>query len=779
MKPKPSNKQSSAQSLPFLVVEYQGRKTALRRGNYKSAIASVKNSIKALRSVPPDEIMIFSRFKEFKNDLIHLTEEVWPDVISDLTEIKVVLERDAVPARLPLALEAPPAAPVKQRSNPSSSLKAVGEFEIYAYTSAGKETSLQVTQTTTFDTIYGMVAAKEGVCPDSFRLLYNGDRVIPSWSISSYNIGPGDALDISVEQAGGKPVIYIFAPQSQRDVQVQLSLVDSWSFSALYPPTSIMPGPATNPRLAQSVSWTVDASPDGTLVDKGTNREVSYLFWEAHTALDLPTTPASSRPGSPSGPSDITFDPLLARLEPSNSALLPLDKVTAYIDDALLALGLHAEARTSFITYWLPSLLAHKFIALRFIPQNEYETAAPMTVSPTPDIITRVFMIFQGVNEVDLERWIPARARAAHDPKIWREIVGVDVEKAADASLFRVLEWGGMEVNSGHYIEHTNVQFVKVFIKTLTGKTITLEVERNEDINTIRRKIQDKEGIPPEQQTLVFAGAQLGDEQTLLDYNIQKESTIHLILQLRGGKPVIYLFPIISTPNVRVQLSLVKEWKFSLLYPLTSISAGTSDQVIGQTVNWTVDAKPDGSLFDHGTRREVSYIYWEALSNPQLLPSPVSSRPGSPIDSLATPSFDPSKPIVTPDNAALLPIEKVTAYMDDALISLGLHTEARTSFITYWLPDLSKHKHIAIRFLPQREYEAAAPLNVIPVPDVVTRVFMLFRGVDEDQLESWRAARELASESAELWREVVGVDIRRALDSSLFRVLEWGGMEVK
>ncbi|KAF8603245.1 hypothetical protein BDV93DRAFT_442837 [Ceratobasidium sp. AG-I] len=245
---------------------------------------------------------------------------------------------------------------------------------------------------------------------------------------------------------GRKPVIYLFPPYHQQDIRVHLSLVDSWNFSALYPPSDIMPGPATNPRLTQSASWTVDASPDGTLLDKGTNREVAYLFWEAHTALDLPATPVSSRPASPGGPSDITFDPLLARLEPSNSALLPLDKVAAYIDDALLALGLHTEARTSFITYWLPSLLVHEFTALRFVPQNEYETAAPINISPVPDVITRVFMIFQGVNEADLERWMPAQARATHDPKIWREVVGVNVEKSADSSLFRVLEWGGMEV---------------------------------------------------------------------------------------------------------------------------------------------------------------------------------------------------------------------------------------------------------------------------------------------------------------------------------------------
>ncbi|KAF6747243.1 hypothetical protein DFP72DRAFT_1149685 [Ephemerocybe angulata] len=233
-------------------------------------------------------------------------------------------------------------------------------------------------------------------------------------------------------------------------------------------------------------------------------------------------------------------------------------------------------------------------------------------------------------------------------------------------------------------------------------------------------------------------------------------------------KPVIYLYPP-TAMRISTTLSLVHGWKFSAIYPV--VPARTIET--GQELKWVVDAEPSGTLTEVGTGLEVSYLYWKAKTRPKELVSPPLSP--SPVDGA---HFTPNQASMDSKDTVLLAVAKITPYLDGALKALGLHVEARTSFITFWLPSLLKYEYVALRFLPQSLYERAAPLTVEPVPDVVARIFMLFKGVKANELAVWSEARELASEDVGRWTDVVGVDLKKVRDAGLFRVIEWGGMEV-
>ncbi|KAG8815715.1 hypothetical protein FRC17_000611 [Serendipita sp. 399] len=304
-----------------------------------------------------------------------------------------------------------------------------------------------------------------------------------------------------------------------------------------------------------------------------------------------------------------------------------------------------------------------------------------------------------------------------------------------------------------------------VFVLSPSGdQAYEVKIHSHTTIEKIITKISKTSGTPTEDVHLIYNGAYLYPGRITT-----REKTGHLCLFSCANS------------NTRIPSS-----HFILVFLRNLPHTTVKKDEHGETIEWSVTTKEDGTLVDHESKVEVAYLYWEALSNAGLRQgvSRPNSCPSTPHLDPSVEAFEPDQPVINPQNSVAFSISQIVKYLDDVLLALGLHTEARTSFITYWLPDMLKYPSIALRFLPQAAYESAAPLNVQPAATAITRVFMLWRGIATNEAGKnglWvEAILRGRTMPATEWKDVVdakGTALK--YETNGLQVLEWGGMEVK
>lgn len=207
---------------------------------------------------------------------------------------------------------------------------------------------------------------------------------------------------------------------------LKLTTLPSDRFTVIYPKPDVLAVLATD---QQGLVWQCNVLPvsqGGLLGVAGT--KVSSLFWESESV-----TSAISLPDA---------------VNASNSVLLSFENVLPYLERVLRSLSMTDTAATDFMQYWIPNFvrIAEKGqkIALRFVSQDEMDKHVSLDISPAPDVVNRVFMLFRGVSDTEAPAWSTSKRIAEHE---WLDIAGVN-SLAFDNSKYRVLEWGGCESKS-------------------------------------------------------------------------------------------------------------------------------------------------------------------------------------------------------------------------------------------------------------------------------------------------------------------------------------------
>ncbi|KAG1844211.1 hypothetical protein DFJ58DRAFT_31306 [Suillus subalutaceus] len=435
----------------LLVLKHgQNRVMVKRQRSYNRMLDT---ACKCFRSIPRNVVTLQTNELDIcDGHYVDITAEIWVDVIDLLNVVEVTRRVDSEmtsPVLLPLDVCAVPShdnQSAPSEVNEQDSSRDDDKITIKLVFPSGEIQTTKVSREMRVDKLIADVSQTLGHGPTDLIAFNNsnlksrglgGIMMSENRSIGSYNIKDGDSINLRVSKLKSlllkKPVIYLYSP-SDIDVSVKLSLIPEWCLSVIYPIV-------TTEDHGQRLEWNIRTHQDGSLTEHNSGLDVSYLFWEAETnSQAFPWSPAS-KPQSVD-----TFNPISSSLDDMDSIVIPVDKATVYLDKSLKGLGLHTEARTSFITYWLPSIHKHEYIALRFVPQAAYERAASLSISPQPDVVTRVFMLFRGVSKERLENWSNAQMQAEKDVAWWVDVVGVDLARASDMTLFRVLEWGGMEV---------------------------------------------------------------------------------------------------------------------------------------------------------------------------------------------------------------------------------------------------------------------------------------------------------------------------------------------
>lgn len=269
-----------------------------------------------------------------------------------------------------------------------------------------------------------------------------------------------------------------------------------------------------------------------------------------------------------------------------------------------------------------------------------------------------------------------------------------------------------------------------ITIKTTTGQTHIIQVSESTTVLELKQKYSDITSVEVDSFKLIHNAKQLDNDKNMQFYNIKASSLLYLVLILK--KPVILLYNYQKDTNVEVSLKLNKGINFSSVYPRPKAFTNKADRL-----TWNVTFVENGKIKLEDNQRYYPYLFYEC-------------------DCV---NFVDENEM---HNFTCVSSEDVEDKLDKVLEKMGLNYAERCDMITYWLPQLTEKKYVNFGFVKNEAYEKIVNLTVNPPPEVLIRVIMVFKCIDEFDKECPKELDYVPQINE---------------DSTIQKVVEWGAIK--